>query len=231
MGTEAGESLEFIIQRKEWERLAGNGTFAWGIGSALGEGIELLLRRGEPYVVFSRMRSSPRRHDVSPQNVLLWLGYEGVGGSVHRLPRHLFITSRAETSAGLEKRSHYALFCYSETPLTAQRHPGAVNLGALCNLTTAKKLGFSQVTAVVKRVARTNKEDEDRLYPVDLVARLVPPFFARLALPVVLPMKLAEELERVRKTGNSAKWKDWVLKTRTRFETVFGVSEQIEITY
>jgi 4-aminobutyrate aminotransferase-like enzyme len=36
MGTEAGQTLGTILRRKELERQAGSGIFAWGIGNSLG---------------------------------------------------------------------------------------------------------------------------------------------------------------------------------------------------
>jgi len=37
MGVEAGEELDRILFRKEYERKLNGGIFTWGIGSALGE--------------------------------------------------------------------------------------------------------------------------------------------------------------------------------------------------
>ena len=35
-GTEAGEDIGAILERKESERLASGGTFLWGVGNAIG---------------------------------------------------------------------------------------------------------------------------------------------------------------------------------------------------
>ena len=39
-GVEAGESLADIVARKEAERIAGQNTFWWGVGTSLGESLQ-----------------------------------------------------------------------------------------------------------------------------------------------------------------------------------------------
>jgi hypothetical protein len=230
MGTEAGQTLEAIVQRKEWERQAGNGLFVWGIGSALGNGIELLVRQGEPYVVFSRMRSSPKKQDVRPSSILLWLGYETSDRSFRLLPEHLFVTSRGETPGRQEKRAHYALFCYSEEPLFVSEPRGSIDVDSLCNLTTERPLGFSQVTAVVRqKSARTNSGKS--LYPVDLVARLAPPFFARLALPVTLSQRATKELEDIQRSSTAREWHKWVLSMKQNLLKRLSDHKQMDFSF
>lgn len=109
MQAEAGQSLDTIIQRKELERAVGDGVFFWGIGNAVGSSIAALVRRvTTPRVLFSIMRSKPKRQDVEPEALLLWTAYIDGDGQIRPLPRHALVLSRATTATG-EKRRHYAL--------------------------------------------------------------------------------------------------------------------------
>jgi hypothetical protein len=59
-GTEAGQAIVHILQRKEQERSANDGLFIWGIGNAIGPSIRELVRRtNRPEVLFSPIKSSP----------------------------------------------------------------------------------------------------------------------------------------------------------------------------
>jgi hypothetical protein len=63
-GTEAGEPIEQILERKEAERIATGGVFFWGIGNAVGRSISELVRRtDEPEGATSSaaIPSGPRR--------------------------------------------------------------------------------------------------------------------------------------------------------------------------
>ena len=51
MGAEAGEQLERIIQRKEIERIANRGVFSWGVGTSLGDSLEVFRKESEPVSV------------------------------------------------------------------------------------------------------------------------------------------------------------------------------------
>jgi len=54
MQTNAGESLENIIRRKELERKAGNGIFWWGVGESKGPAIKKLIGIcSKPEILFS----------------------------------------------------------------------------------------------------------------------------------------------------------------------------------
>ena len=66
-GTEAGEEIGQMLQRKEQERAANGGIFIWGIGNAVGPSIRELVRRGpKPEVLFSPIKSAPKQQDVLP---------------------------------------------------------------------------------------------------------------------------------------------------------------------
>lgn len=74
MGTEAGQSLTTIRQRKELERRAGGGVFAWGIGNSLGTAIydaQRLSPTGYIEVLFTEMLGKPKLIDAKPSQMLL----------------------------------------------------------------------------------------------------------------------------------------------------------------
>src|SRR5687768_13573201 len=94
-GTEAGEGIGSILERKERERLANDGLFLWGIGNAIGPSLLALLEAAaRPQVVFTPMRSRPSSHDVAPTQTALWHRGFGLDGRPFELPAHSQVTSR-----------------------------------------------------------------------------------------------------------------------------------------
>jgi hypothetical protein len=183
MGTEAGQPLEAILHRKELERQSGNGLFAWGIGNSLGTSAELarkLSPGGEVDVLFTPMKSAPKQVDVSPSQLLLWLGYVGVGGHIVSLPKHMLVTSRG----GAEKRGHYALLCYSQDEIKDDRS-GFFDASSARNLASLNPIGASQVTSIVRYDCSTQEELE-KPYPIAFRAKLHAQGFVKLACPVVM---------------------------------------------
>ena len=178
-GTEAGESIERILQRKEAERAANRGTFLWGIGSALGPSIEALLGvTKSPKVIFSPIKSAPRAVDVRPERVVRWQMGVSFRGESYRLPDHSVVTSRASSAA----RPHYALVCHSSEPLEMVASGDSIDFDAVSNLVSGRRLGASQVTAVV--ALNDSACERPRLYSVTMAVDLVAPYFVRLADPV-----------------------------------------------
>jgi hypothetical protein len=172
-GTEAGEPIGSILERKERERLATGGTFYWGIGNSIGPGVEALLGRcPAPEVLFSPIRSRPRAVDVRPPTVVSWKAAETATGESFRLPPAVHITSRLSQAAA----RHYALVCGSDDPVAISDH-GEISPATLRNLVSGKALGSSQVTAIVERVGDLV---ERAVYVVALRVRLVEPYFVRL---------------------------------------------------
>jgi hypothetical protein len=175
-GTEAGEPISQILERKEYERRRNGGIFLWGIGNALGPSIPALLgRTRSPQVVFSPMKSSPRACDAAPERVVRWTSGESVCGSPYELPAHSLVTSRASA------RAHYALVCRSSRPIEFNRNPELIAFGELRNLLSGSPLGASQVTAVVERLEATSSGP---VYPATLVVDLHEPYFVRLKNPI-----------------------------------------------
>lgn len=181
-GTEAGEAVGQIFERKEAERAANGGVFIWGIGNAIGPSIrELVHRKSKPEVLFSPMKSSPRPQDVSPPAVALWSRGETLSGEFYGLPEHSLVTSRYDP---LASTGHYALVCSSPIPIAPIQSTGRIALAALTNLRTGRPIGASQVTAVVR--FRPLDSEHGRVYDVSARAELVYPYFVKLCQPVML---------------------------------------------
>jgi hypothetical protein len=176
-GTEAGEPIGSILDRKEIERLANGGTFYWGVGNSVAPGVAALLERvAAPEVLFSPIKSRPRAVDVAPASVVRWREATTLTGDRITLPDTIRVTSR-------QSRSHYALVCSVRDPLEAA-HLGRLCFSELRNLVSGHPLGVSQVTAVVSREVDAVQNRDDG-YVVALRARLVEPYFVRLAAPSV----------------------------------------------
>lgn len=182
-GTEAGEPIGRILERKEAERVDSDGVFLWGIGSSVGPGVAALLEGTEPpEVLFSPIKGRPRREDVSPECVVEWARGETLDGEVVDLPSGAHVTSRYDNA---RPRPHYALVCKSAAPLAAANF-GSLDFVGLRNLVSGKRLGASQVTAVVKRIDTPSDSRRGTPYTVALRAALAPPYFVRLRDPLVV---------------------------------------------
>jgi hypothetical protein len=179
-GTEAGQSAEQIFARKEQERVANGGLFFWGIGNAIGPSMAELVRvLDSPEVLFSPIRSAPRRDDVAPAVVAAWSEATTMAGEPYSLSTQSLITSRLDPIT--PRDVHYALVCYSDGSLFGAVREGKIAFGRLRNLLTNRAVGASQVTAVVK-YDKTGKES-GAAYDVSFRAVLVPPYFIRLRKP------------------------------------------------
>ena len=184
-GTEAGQSARQILARKEQERSANDGFFFWGIGNAIGPSmLELLRRTDRPEALFSPIRSMPRQQDALPLSVVAWNEASTLDGEQYVLPRNSLITSRFDTIKPRGK--HYALVCYSETPLAPHDSPEHLCFGDLRNLLTDRPVGASQVTAVVRLGSIPSNSQSGLRYEVSLRARLMNPFFITLRTPTPL---------------------------------------------
>lgn len=181
-GTEAGENIHRIFQRKDLERRRNARTFLWGIGNSVANGIRALVTIDEaPHVIFSPIVSAPRPVDAKPSQVLLWTAGIALDGTPYEVPHAAVVTSRRTNG---RQQSHYALVCESESTLAPTNAIDWIEFGALQNLHTSRPIGASQVTAVVRRndvAIRTG-----RLYPAALKAKLVAPYFVKLVQFVVI---------------------------------------------
>jgi hypothetical protein len=178
-GTEAGEVIPQIIERKERERSANGGIFLWGIGSAIGPAMTRLVQlEPEPEVIFSPIRSAPKKIDVIPGRIARWTAARQIDGTPYQLPKGSIVTSRAKDCR------HYALVCLSQSALELGRQLGEIVIGRIRNLTTNNPVGFSQVTAIVRQ--ETNgRPYSDLTYSVAMRFRLVDPYVVELRDPVI----------------------------------------------
>jgi hypothetical protein len=178
-GTEAGEEIGPILARKERERRDNQGHFFWGIGNPIGPSLRELVRREQaPQVIFSPIRSAPRREDVSPTTVVRWLAGQGLDGQIYRLPPSAIVTSRFDIAA--RRRIHYALACLSESPLQMEPAGDTLIFECLKNLLTGRQIGASQVTAIVTRSGDTIETPKVH-YRAVLRAHLVFPYLITLS--------------------------------------------------
>lgn len=219
MGTEAGQGLEAILRRKEYERLSGDGLFAWGIGNSVGPAVRHARELGFDSldVLFTRMKSAPKAIDASPSAVVLWTAYEGENGDLLPLPGHVLVTSRGNTDerAGL-KRNHYALLCRSARSLLSTVRDQAVDSSAVRNLVSHNPTGASQVTAVVRK---TDSHAAPRAYPVQFRAKLDGPGFVRLACPALLTSRLMQIYLYAISADSSKQWTERVAELRATVST------------
>jgi hypothetical protein len=103
-------------------------------------------------------------------------------GDRYELPETILVTSRFVSSQ--LRRSHYALVCYSEQQLRMVSSDYLIALGSLRNLVSGRKVGSSQVTAVVEHSPDTSEDTTQ--YSVSMRARLVSPFFVKLTEHVIV---------------------------------------------
>jgi hypothetical protein len=170
IGSEAGEPVNAIVERKEAERQAGGGLFCWGVGNPPSSGIATLVEARAPInVVFSLMRSNAKAIDHSPGSVLRWRAYLDAAGKVRPLPAHVRVTSRGG------KDRHYALMCWSDEPLVLSDYC-AFDHSVHRNLSGAP-IGATQVTALVRRIS---PDSATPLYRTGFGARLVESYWVKL---------------------------------------------------
>ncbi len=176
-GTEAGETIENILERKEKERRNNDGIFFWGVGNSVAPGLAALLENGErPEVLFSPIKGPPRAVDRAPAARFAWRAGLDLGGGHFELPPAARVTSGGQ--AGGPGRAHYALVCASSRPLAIVQGDADLDFLALRNLVSGNPLGASQVTAVVRMLR--DQPASDMRYPVAMRAELAPPYFVRL---------------------------------------------------
>jgi uncharacterized protein (DUF1697 family) len=215
MQAEAGQQLEDIVRRKEWERLANDGTFCWGVGNAPNRCTPELARdRVEVDALFSIMKSRPKIVDVAPSAVVIWRKFVDFDGRERAIPKGSLVTSRGDFQTRL-KRSHFALFCRTESPLvlgdfgsfdpTAYRNVGEIG-GAI---------GPSQVTALLRRTAQERSDSTS--YRINLKAKMFGSYWAKLTDPIPMDIDKQQALSCFAANRSSATvdgWADLVQQLR-----------------
>jgi hypothetical protein len=181
-GTESGELIDDIVARKERERLANGGLFLWGIGNSVGPGIRALVRLERvPVAIFSPMRAKAKGIDAAPPSIVAWRSARTLDGAAWRIPSGSTVLSRAASSTGEAKKTHYALVCNSDAPIAAATMHEQIRFGELVNLVSGSPLGYSQVTSVVHRTLELPSEGPT--YRVGFYASLIYPYFVELSCP------------------------------------------------
>lgn len=187
-GTEAGETIEEILDRKEQERRDNDGMFFWGIGNSVAPGLATLLEgRDRPEVLFSPIKGRPRAVDRAPAARFTWRAGLSLDGGRFELPPAARVTSGGPP--GGPARAHYALVCASPRPLAIDPGDADLDFLALRNLVSGNPLGASQVTAVVRMLRE--QPPSDMRYQVAMRAELAPPYFVRLTEASEWPSRLA----------------------------------------
>lgn len=220
IGHEAGQDIAAILQRKELERRLNCGAFAWGVGHSLGRAMQQLVEcEKKPLVAFSPIRGDAAQHDRVASQILIWTRYIDPSGEQRTLPAGMLVTSRAQTPAGQPKRAHYALFCRSDLMLSADMQD-ELDLGELFNLATGRRVGFSQVTAIVMRRRGTVTAMR---YRVSFAAELIAPHAARLVAPAAFRSEDLADVEFAAHLGDIDTYEKAVLDLRARADAATNV--------
>ncbi|WP_420607291.1 hypothetical protein [Novosphingopyxis sp.] len=192
MQSEAGQGLAAIVARKELERIAGQGVFLWGVGNAPAVAISALARLGAPVpVIFSIMKSRPKKVDIAPSRIVAWRRYIDAEGVERALPPSSIVTSRGDSPKGA-KRAHYALMCRADEKL-ALTSGECFDVAAYRNAGgTGAPVGASQVTALLRQVAEPSGDGD---YEANLRADLDASYWVRLTDPVEVPANLLARLD------------------------------------
>lgn len=228
MGTEAGQPLETILRRKEFERKAGNGIFAWGIGNSLGSSPDFAKQAttsGNIDVLFSPMKSAPKAIDVTPTQLVLWLAYHSHDQGLTDLPIHMLITSRGNGASGMTKRSHYALLCERHKEINAESDLGIIDATCARNLVSHNPLGASQVTAMV-RYDISSGDILEKPYPISFRARMHREGFVRLGTPVSLNGPLLSAYKELCQASCAEEWLEGVKDLKRQAKSYVSLSSR-----
>jgi hypothetical protein len=144
---------------------------------------------------------------VNPSGVVAWKSYHDLDGEIRPLPDGVLVTSRQK------QRAHYVLFCASDDPLTFADPVSApvVSKEALRNIKPPwKNVGDSQNTVAVKFDPTLPGK---QTYPVSYAARLVHPYVAKLAEPLLLN---ADDCRSIAEIMDEAAWFSLVAYIRSR---------------
>ena len=205
MQSEAGQELCKILQRKENERVGGDGVFFWGVGNAPSKLISALsrLRRDVP-MYFSIMKSKPKIADSAPSSVVIWRRFVDLHGIERPLPSSALVTSRGNSGSGSVKTKHFALVCRSDRKLelsygTPFDHRMYRNAGP-----TGGQIGASQVTALLSRDRAAASAMAH--YEINLEAKLTGSYWVRLSDP----MPLSDTQLALYNRADEASASDWV---------------------
>jgi hypothetical protein len=207
MQAEAGQPLDRIVARKDVERRAGDGVFAWGVGNPPSLAASALAKIGTGVdVVFSVMKGRPKEVDLRPSRVAVWRRFLDCDGTMRELPPASLVTSRADSASGL-KRHHAALLCRSDAPLRLDLDGPPFDPEAFVNLSgEGRPVGASQVTALLRRV---REDGAGSAYRANMRATLTGGYWVKLIDPVLLSASRLQELDAFA-SGDEDEWRDLV---------------------
>ena len=194
------------------ERQVGGGTFCWGIGSSLGQTLKLArtaVPEREIDILFTTMKSTAKAIDESPPGLLLWLSYWNDNGELNRLPMHMVVSSRRESSSGQTKKNHYALICSSNTKLSLMKDKTNFDATLTRNFISYNAVGPSQVTALV-RYSNRDYGKQQKPYKVAFRAKFHDLGFVKLAEPVEIQDTVAKLYAKLNATESVREWENAV---------------------
>ena len=130
-------------------------------------------------------------------------------------------------SSGSNKIRHYALVCYSESPLRIRDfgsfYPGHyVNAGG-----RRKPMGFSQVTSLLRPADIDVPRTE---YKINIKAKLVKPFLITLIDPVLLTLEDRQMINEG-STASPAEWTEFATHTRDRLERAPSFTKTTDVRH
>lgn len=215
MGVEAGQHLEQIYARKEWERVTGEGVFMWGVGNAPSTAVKSFVAEKENVpLVFSKMLSKPKFADSRPESLCVWRCYIDHEGREQEIPSNVLLTSRAVVRNGSSLKPHYALICYSADRLELGDR-GSFDPSCFRNVSgNRRKVGASQVTALLER---TEEKQSNSKYRVNMMAELTGSLWVKLSNPKIMSSLDRKRYDQWANRCDLFKhldWLDWVAEMR-----------------
>ncbi|MDF1671346.1 MAG: hypothetical protein P1U83_17220 [Roseovarius sp.] len=210
MQTEAGQPLAKIVHRKNLERQGNGGLFFWGVGNPPAQATRSIAAiRDSIKVVFSKMKSKPKKVDTQPSQTFVWRTYIDTSGAERHLPDNTLVTSRG-SQRGKPKKVHYALMCHSESSLELGAGKPFVPSNYRNFTPTAGQVGNSQVTALLQQVA---DKTEPEGYYEDITANLTGSFWVKLSDPRRLDQDEIDECNQF-DSNHLSDWSELVTRLR-----------------
>lgn len=196
VGTESSLTLEQNFKSLEAQRRNNpDDIFLWGCGNSISENVLLDLLKAtnnQPLLVFTPIKSAVRNKDKThldsdTKSVCLWQSIDQKRSPGFSMPIGAQVVSTAENDQGgkQNKKSHYALVCQSQKPLTP-------NMDSTRTLETdfleTHPRGNDPVNSSSVKVVHKllNPKFSKREYPIILTVPLVPPYIVKLTNPQIL---------------------------------------------
>lgn len=191
-GTESGKSFDRTIKEKEEQRLAnGEGMFLWGVGNSINfTPLTMKLGINRPDIIFTHVKNVQDRDKVDNIRFVWQRAKIKKDGKWVEWPMQdgLRVESRYIPTASEEeqrKLSHYALVCYSDTPL--RRIAGdSFYRDDLLSLVTGKRYKkASSRTLYTVQLDRLECEDHATEYQCIMRAQAIAPYIVQMHDPYV----------------------------------------------